>query len=199
MKLDIRLKAAFELISKKTKNTSLSIKENSIIAGKYPDQITELLKNNGEILFQWTLEEDIPVVECFEDTTFGEFHFGPEAFDYDAMAVWAQSVEDDRNAGEELYVPIDLFKAFPLQQLGNGDMLVLSSEKQEVFYLSSDDDWVCKRLANDLISFYEVWIQLYCPGPEFWCLEPFYDYESNCLSLELETSKKWLSYIKECE
>ncbi|NQZ57035.1 MAG: hypothetical protein HRT88_06140 [Lentisphaeraceae bacterium] len=187
--MDFNVRDSFEelvnILKKHTEQISFDINlKSSNIPKEYPESIRELLSVASEINLDWSFDFEL---EEFEDVNFGEVEFGVDSFDFDNLEVWAESVID-------LNMPLNLNSAFPLQSIINGDMLVLS-ERGAVFYLNHEIPESSVRLGLSLISFYETWIKLCCPGPEWWCLEPFYDTENQYLSSELPSSKRWLELL----
>ena len=89
---------------------------------------------------------------------------------------------------------------FPVQAAANGDQIVVADQSDDptdlVMYLDHEGgDFDRVLLAPTLEEFMNVWVQLGCPGPESWELEPLFDYDEQKLSLETPTAVAWRKVI----
>jgi len=84
---------------------------------------------------------------------------------------------------------------YPFIQSDSGDTLVIVTDginKDSVVFQSFEDGPLsCARLAVDFDSFLSVWGALGFVGPNEWALIPFYDQDSDSLSLDLSAACEW--------
>jgi hypothetical protein len=87
-------------------------------------------------------------------------------------------------------------RLFPLMATGNGDQLVIvepeEPENEVVYFDHEGGDFDIVVLSENLEEFFNTWIELGCPGPEWWELARFVDQKTLRLSLKTRRSKAWL-------
>jgi cell wall assembly regulator SMI1 len=114
---------------------------------------------------------------------------------------WRDSFAFPEQHGQPAAWNLTIYEAlFPLIAAANGDQIVLArddDEPGEVIYLNHEGDEFDKAiLANSLDEFLNVWVPLGCPGPEYWELQTFFDFDAQRLSLDTETSRQWRNLLQ---
>lgn len=102
---------------------------------------------------------------------------------------WRDCFEHPTNYGWPKKMSRKVYESlFPFQTAANGDAIV--------FEVTGDDDGMVMYLDHERgefdrvvldqssRSFVETWFRLGCPGPEHWELAPFYDYDSQKISID---------------
>ena len=181
-----QLKKAVAILERLTKDVSLDVNASDTTrqVTYINEEIKDLFTEFSHMSFSWELDF---CFEGFEEINYGELELGGECIS-DTFEVWLEEIEKND-------LPFDLGQSIPLQEVANGDLIVLNN-KGEVYYLNHEEIEDSPRLGVNLKSFYENWIELCCPGPEIWILREFYDDEKKCVSSKSEFSKKWIEVLK---
>jgi hypothetical protein len=155
-----------------------------------PIEIKNFLLNvSSEIELEWNVRfREQEYSALFGDQIWSSFRFGVHEFqeEYENWSAWKYEKILDHS-----YTYDDLF---PLVSLGNGDYLA-HAVTEEIIYINHDDINLDRRLSKSVLDFFKTWATLGCPGPDWDCIEEFFDEDQQELSLSKDSSRKWLSLI----
>lgn len=156
--------------------------------------------------FWWSLSASArmglsePLPEELEEVTFGHLDLDLEAIPdrWVNWTAWEDYFENPQEyeGAESAYEFDDLFPVFSLP---NGDMIALvtrSDANGQVIYLSHEGGQFDQAvLADGFSQFMDTWLELGCPGPECWLLEPFYDWQAERLVATNPSALQWKETI----
>jgi hypothetical protein len=95
--------------------------------------------------------------------------------------------------------PISQSEFLPFIDIGNGDHIGIvhaGPRRGHVYYLDHEYgsmNWA--RLGRSFEEFVRVWFRLGCVGDDYDDFEPFYDADSDALSLEVPESQAWIRFF----
>lgn len=85
----------------------------------------------------------------------------------------------------------------PLEEVANGDLIVMDLTNNQVTYLSHEDDYLHgKILGNDLFEYLDFRQSIWFAGNEDWQFEPFFNNELECMEKEGENAKIWCELLE---
>jgi len=170
------------------------------IGKKLPSQLRDLLmKMSKSVNLYYQIEEDIP-------SEFGQIFSGGIWFDLDLienstkeLPEWFEaSLDEEINDIESIKITRKLSKRKSvLFDVGNGDLIVIDDETNEVIYLGHEGDTMHgKSLGKDLNSFLDQWSKMGFFGIEGWQLEEMYDFEKNKLKdINDKKVSSWINWL----
>ncbi|MBI4885845.1 MAG: SMI1/KNR4 family protein [Acidobacteria bacterium] len=157
------------------------------------------VEQSASLRFCWSIEDDGRLPAEFSGGLSGAIDLSLADFPVRVLnwSGWRAAFENPAAHDWPVEFTVDLYeRLFPLIATGNGDQIVIAEPEDpenEVVYLNHEGgDFDIVVLSENLEDFLNTWIELGCPGPEWWELARFLGQKTLRLSLKTRRSKAWL-------
>jgi len=89
------------------------------------------------------------------------------------------------------------YNKFPLMDVPTGDIIAIGNNPSEISYFSHEGDTMHgKILGNSLWDFLEFYSRIGFAGSEDWQLEPFFDFDKNCMVTSGDKVERYLQLLE---
>ena len=167
------------------------------IGYKINPQLAEIfIQNASELKFGWRFPDNRVLPKPFHnifgnqcETIWSIFDYQSSNNDWDYFQYnWLKDLDEEVYKEES---PKVSGKA-PLLWCPNGDRIVIDRKDGFVSYIDHEcGDMHGKILSKSVNEFFLRWCNLYCPGPEYWQLLPFYNSDHEELTNDETKILEW--------